>query len=43
MAIMLCESAVPAVAMLGAIVALCFYKLDPAQLEALENSQDTKA
>ncbi|WP_324699663.1 MFS transporter [Novosphingobium sp. RL4] len=43
LAIMLCESAIPAAAMLCAIVALCFYRLDPAQLQALENGQDAKA
>ncbi|WP_082456418.1 MFS transporter [Novosphingobium sp. Leaf2] len=36
LAIKLCESAIPAAAMLCAIIALCFYKLDPAQLQAME-------
>lgn len=36
LAITLCESAVPAVSMLCAIIALCFYRLDPAQLQAME-------
>lgn len=36
LAIQFCESAIPAVSMLCAIVALCFYKLDPAQLQAME-------
>lgn len=36
LAIKLCESAIPAVAMLCAIITLCFYKLDPAQLKAME-------
>ncbi|MBT0670996.1 MFS transporter [Novosphingobium profundi] len=36
LAIMLCESAIPAISMLAAIVAMFFYKLDPAVLERLE-------
>ncbi|WP_323982131.1 MFS transporter [Novosphingobium aureum] len=36
LAILLCESAIPALAMLCAIVAMLFYRLDPDTLEALE-------
>ncbi len=42
LAILLCESAIPAAAMLAAIVAMLFYRLDPAMLEALETGRIEK-
>lgn len=42
LAILLCESAIPAGAMVAAILAMLFYRLDPDALEALEASREAQ-